>query len=445
MINIATHHKKEILLIITGAVFALITATLANGPLRLIAAFLIPATILVIFIITSTEFSAYLVIFALFSGIFWGLEISGGFLFVTLIFIFAWFLKQFGEAEPKLFLDKTLFAILMYYFFLIASIPDARWPIASYDVLMVYFKLLLFYFIFTNAIDEEKVVKRLTRVLIAAVIISVAYGFYTLLVALGQGKLFETGFRLIGLSANPNALSYYILISIALSSYFFFLTAKKWYIKLSLIFIIIYLTIAQGATLSRGGSIGLAILFLLVIWDFRSRKWPVVAVIAFILIILLFAPKEYFERLSSLSNIWADPSLRWRARLSLGAIELIQQYPFNGLGLGNFLVISNKYINHHLVTHNTLLEVFSESGFAAVVSLVVLVIVVFRNLNYASSTYLKKANYEMYAISRAFRSSLVALCVLSLFDSMQTYFSIWAIFAFSAILNKLARKAEEGQ
>ena len=443
MAEFLAQRKTEIFLFLLGTSVCAITIALANSQLGFYAVLVLPLAVLFLIIITSVELTAYLVIFSLFSGIFWGLEIAGGFLLVTLFFIAAWLLQKSQEAEPYLFVDKTLFAIFVYLLFLLISVTDARWPIVSFGMLLIYGKLILFYLIFTNAVDKQIIVKRAIWVLIAAVIISVTYGFYTILGAVSKGQLFETGFRLIGLSANPNALSYYILISIALLAYFFFLTAKKWQAKVLIVLMIIYLTIAQGATLSRGGSIGLAILFLLIIWDFRQRKWPVVIVLIFIAVILLFAPEAYFERLSSLSNIYSDPSLRWRARLSIGAIELIQQYPFNGIGLGNFLVVSNKYIAHHLVTHNTILEVFSESGFLAALSLVILVVIVFRNLMNASAKYAADENWQMYAISRAFRSSLIALSVLSFFDSMQTYFSIWAIFAFATILNRLAQAGKD--
>ena len=131
---------KKIIALVIAVIISGIAALLANSQLGMNTIFLIPLIVAILFIVTDVELSSYLVIFTLFSGIFWGLEIAGGFFIITAIFIFAWLIQKFFEPEPRIFIENTFFLILIYLFFLLLSILDARWPTASYGILLIYAK-----------------------------------------------------------------------------------------------------------------------------------------------------------------------------------------------------------------------------------------------------------------------------------------------------------------
>ncbi len=424
-------------LLAVGLPLCLAVVYLANSALGLAAAALIPLVAIGISILFSLPLSIYLVTFFLFSGIAWGLELPGGFLLVTLFFIAAWAIEQFLSKEPNIYLDTNMLLIFLLMFFLVVSMIDAPWPQNSWAYLLQYSKLILFFFIFTNAITEKKLMHTLMIVATVSVAISVLYGVYALLSALGGGNILEEGLRLRGLTANPNVLGYTLLIITSFLVYSFFLTAGKRRTKALLLLLIAGSILALGATMSRAGLIGLALLLFLVAWDFRARKWPIIAFALFVIIGLLLLPPEIIERLSMVFTPYQDTSLRWRARLYAGAIELIQAYPFNGLGMGNFIVVSNQFIAKHLGTHNAYLEIWSESGVFAFLAFVGLFLNSRRLLTQAVRHFERSGDLRLVAIGRSLRTSLLALMFVALFGSIQTYFVLWTLFAMATVMSRL--------
>ncbi len=432
-------------LILLGLPLCLLVVYLAGTSLGMAAALVLPMLVLGVSFLLSLPLSIYLVTFFLFSGIAWGLELPGGFLLVTLFFIAAWAIEQFLGKEPKIYLDSNMLLILLLMFFLVVSAIDAPWPQNSWAYLLQYGKLILFFFIFTNAINQSHLMRPLMIVATVSVGISVLYGVYALLAALGGGNILEEGLRLRGLTANPNVLGYNLLIIISFLVYSFFLIAEKRSSKIILLLLVAGSILALGATMSRAGLIGLGLLLFLVAWDFRARKWPIIAFVLFVIIGFLMLPPEIIERLSMIFTPYQDTSLRWRARLYAGAIELIQAYPINGLGLGNFIVVSNQFIAKHLGTHNAYLEIWSESGLFAFLAFVGLFLNSRRLLAQAVQHFEGKGDFWLVAIARSLRTSLLVLMFSALFGSIQTYFVLWTLFAMATVMGRLTVNEQPSQ
>lgn len=400
----------------------------------------LPSIIGFIVILLSLRAAAAIAIFFLFSGIAWGLELAGAFLITAAIFGISVFINKFFLPDNReIFLDRTFLFILFYTLFMLISILDAPYQLVSFPLLLNFAKIVLLYLLIINAFDRNEDFKRIMWIAVLAVFVSCLYGYYEFLTGNLVGDLFEKGFRFRGLTSDPNILAMHILFAVSFLIYFFFYTSRVW-MKLAFVISILFFIVSLVITLSRSAVIALAVLIFIIVWDFRDRKWPVGLILVSFLIFFIAAPDFFIERIQSLGNIQYDPSLRWRARLYEGALDLFFMHPLNGFGLGNFIVISNKFVMRHLVVHNTFLEILAECGVFALLSFILILWSVLRNLRQAASMHLAAQNTTMALICRSLRASIIASLIMGLFLSIQHYMLLWVMFGFATICRKLAPK-----
>lgn len=430
---------SRLVLIIGGVALAVATSLLASSSIGFWSILLLPAAVGLFLVLLSLELATYLITFFVFSGIAWGLELPGGFLLVTLVFISAWVLHQFLEAEPMIYFDSSLPVILLLLLFLVTSLFDAPYPELGFAVLLDFGKILLFYLIFVTAISDERMFRQVFWVAIASVVVSALYGFYQMYQLLQQGTLLPAIVRLRGLTYNPNALALNLVLVVSFFAYLFFLSRDR-RVKLLSLGLAVFGVAAISATVSRAGYIALGVLFLLLAWEFRARRWPVLVVAVLLVLVLLFLPDEYFARLALLLDPMQDASLRWRVRLYLGAVELIQQYPINGLGLGQFVTVSVNYINKPLDTHNTYLQLWAECGPGALLSFLGLFGLAFWRFQHATQYYRERDDVHMQAVCQSLKASVLLIAISAIFGSFQTFYVLWCLFAFGAVAERVVRQ-----
>ena len=322
---------------------------------------LLPGLLLFTYALFSLELTTYVFAFFLFTQIARGLELPGGFFLVTAFFFAVWLLHKFIVRDDQIYLESNGLLILCYVFFLLVSVLDARWQTPSYVMLWMYAKIFLIYFVLVDLLNNERVIQNVIWVIIFSAVFSCLYGVYNFLTNVQEGNVLEIAFRLRGVSGNPNILAINILFAFSFLCYYFLLVYKHWLTRLVLIVAIFAAVAALAATVSRAGIIALGVAFMILTWQFRERKWPVALFLLVAVLAVIYLPEDFVDRLALILDPEKDPSLRWRFKLYVGAIELIQQHPFNGVGLGNFTPLSINYIGKHLDTHNSFLELWSES------------------------------------------------------------------------------------
>lgn len=379
----------------------------------------------------------YLSIFIAFSGIVWGFEIPYGFLGVVFLTGIAWLANIFIKRNFSFPLDKQLLYITGFLFFALFSCFFAYDPIFSLGIFVNFLKLVILYFLIICLITEKKHFVIFLNIIIISVIISVLFGFYSLYVGVATGDLVSLAARVHGLTGDPNILANHALFVLPMFI-FGLLHSKSKRIKLVMMAGIFILVLGIITSLSRSGSIGLVFIIGYFFWRLRGNKKIVIAGGLLILLGLFLIPSLFWEHLTTLSDISRDPSLRWRARLYVGAASLFLEHPITGIGLGNFVLISNQFAGKYLVVHNTYLEIAVENGIFGLIMFLLIIFFTFQNFKIGIRLSLEKNDEKMALFGRSLMIGFSGFLITTLFITLHGYFVFWIIFSLSVVYKRIS-------
>jgi O-antigen ligase len=189
-----------------------------------------------------------------------------------------------------------------------------------------------------------------------------------------EGNLDEGRAAWVGIFANPNEVAYSLVILIPLVAYL--ATPRSWAIRLILGAVSILYVAAIFTTFSRGGLVGLVAVIVLCAW--RKRKLWIMGLVALVIGAgLLFASRNW-SRGEDFSQLDGDASLQQRLGTYQAGLSMFLDHPLLGVGFGCSLVAwplyapAGLYTRGALVTHNTFVQVLSETGVLGLVPFVVL-------------------------------------------------------------------------
>lgn len=145
-------------------------------------------------------------------------------------------------------------------------------------------------------------------------------------------RQYLTGGTFLG-DGNDYSLSLCILfpcmVEVALSSRKFVWKLLAWASSALIVLAII-------ATQSRGGTLGLAAV-LLYLWLRSTRKMVSMVGIAMVgLLVLIYAPPQYFQRMGTVSSMTIDGSAQGRIDMWKASIGMVAHNPVLGIGAGHF-------------------------------------------------------------------------------------------------------------
>jgi putative inorganic carbon (HCO3(-)) transporter len=138
------------------------------------------------------------------------------------------------------------------------------------------------------------------------------------------------------------------------------------------------LLLAIVASQSRGATLGLAcVLFYL--WLRSNRKALSIAAIAVVgVVVLAYAPKEYFDRLGTITNYQSEGSAMGRVHAWQGAMRMMADSPLLGVGAGTFPQAYGTRYNTTgsggwLTAHSSYFLVIGEMGLPGILTFLILV------------------------------------------------------------------------
>jgi putative inorganic carbon (HCO3(-)) transporter len=143
------------------------------------------------------------------------------------------------------------------------------------------------------------------------------------------------------------------------------------------------LTLAVVGTQSRGGSIALGASILYLLMKGRKKMLGLMAVGTLVVVVLLFAPQVYFDRMMTVQNYKADSSAQGRIKAWSSAIRMAVDHPLTGVGAGHFSVAFGKKYRPPgvgqtempwLNAHSMYFQALGEHGFTGIVFLLGLII-----------------------------------------------------------------------
>jgi len=376
-----------------------------------------------------------LCVFLMYTNFFVGISISRGLLPVVLITGVSWLSNKFLRVDFDIRVEKSqITGILLFLFFAVISIFSSTDMIQSFRVLLQFLKLLIFYLLFINIVNDEKKLKFTVYSFLAFMVLSVLYSFYQLY---GGGAISMVVNRMRGLGGDPNLFAARVIFILPFPFLMIF-HAKKLLWKIMYAGLLGILVAGIALSLSRGGAVSLIVVLLTLF--IIKRKTKLIWVLSFLLVVLLifFLPEEFWERINSLSNINLGMSLRNRLRLAKSALFLFINNPLTGVGLGNFIVLSNKFIYIHQYAHSTFLEVAAETGLFGITAFTGLIIVGFKNIISAKKNFDSAGKSFYSTIAESILVGYAGFLVSSAFLSLETDFVLWTIISLGSALYLLS-------
>lgn len=130
---------------------------------------------------------------------------------------------------------------------------------------------------------------------------------------------------------------------------------------------VIVIILAIIATQSRGGTLGVAAVLAYLWWRSPRKLLSATAIAMVGMLVLAYAPAQYFQRMSTVTGMSIDGSAQGRLDAWSGAIGMGAKNPILGIGTGQFAARWGK------TAHSTYFLAFGELGFPGLVCVLVLV------------------------------------------------------------------------
>ncbi len=316
------------------------------------------------------------------------------------------------------------------------SIPRALEPRLAWSSFVDFAKVITMFIVMVNVVRTEL---RWRSMIWLSLLVSLVLSVSALSDYL-TGRLELRGERIggflgRGLFENPNDLALYLVTMIPLALGLLFV-ARSYSKKLFYALCALLMVSGTVVTLSRGGFLGLAFASFVMAWKIgrRNRFATVIIFLMVIVLLFVFVPPEFTDRLLSSVGKHAESSAVARQNLLWRSIFVTITHPFLGVGMSNFHIFS---INEQ-VTHNAYTQVSSEMGIPAMIIYLLFMLSALRRLRRIErETYDTRKRTRVFYLSVALQASLVGYMVSSFFASVAYLWNIYFLIGYALCLHRL--------
>lgn len=259
----------------------------------------------------------------------------------------------------------------------------------------------------------------------------------------------EGGYRISGPIGDPNffAQAMLVLVPISLER---MLHERNRSLRLLAGFAMAVSTMTVVLTYSRGGFLALMVTFIAMFIVYPPRIQVMPYFLIFATVALLLVPKNYYERILSLQEVFQAPTLgfrttdfaiRGRASENAAAFAMFRDHPLIGVGLGNYVDLYQEYSRDLGFTptatersaHNLYLEVLAETGTIGLAAFLVIVWFAVKTVAQARDKFLQAKMSDYVGLVTAFGIGFLGYLVAAVFihSSYPRYFYLLIGIAFS--------------
>ena len=236
----------------------------------------------------------------------------------------------------------------------------ALWPGYAVEALSDLVKMILVFFVLALSVNSERAFRGVLWVLVLGGIFPALGTLRNYL----QGNMFEGRASWVGIFSNPNEVAYCLVVLLPFAAYL--ASVSGWLARSVLLVISLCYLGAIFVTFSRGGIIGIVAITALYAW--RKRSVLLRVSLAVILIGGFLGAGKYWARNEGFSQLDNDVSLQQRMLTYEAGLKMFTDHPILGVGLKCSVVAwplyapPGVYAKKALVTHNTLVQAFGETG-----------------------------------------------------------------------------------
>lgn len=313
-------------------------------------------------------------------------------------------------------------------------------------------KAVVLYFVIVNIVKNQKQVLILIWMLILVGVISSATGLFQYSQGIGL-KLVGSVVRVFGTTENPNILAAELVLIVPITITLF-VNYRSFVLKTVLFCFLIVIIIGIVLTFSRAGMGALVLVLALsaIQFSFRKQNRLTAVFYSFLIILLLilaalpFIPKEYWERMQTITDT-GEIAIASRLDAWKLALNMMVEHPFTGVGYGIFKYeflnqaltssdIKTKFVMLH--AHNLFLHTGAENGILAAVFLLLIMFYSWHQLRQAKRFFRAGNDLIFSGISGALEISLIGFFVMNLVSWHLDLMIFWIIIGLSVVLNKLS-------
>jgi O-antigen ligase len=241
------------------------------------------------------------------------------------------------------------------------GIAGAVWPTYALDACLDLVKMAVIYVLILNTVTSEQ---RL-RIMLWTMVVCGLFPALGSLWNWNQQIRVEGRAAWMGLFANPNEMAYSLVILIPLA--WVLARRARWSGRVLLGLLVAAFLVAIYLSFSRGSLIGLAAVC--VYMGLRQKNGVARAATLGVVLAGALAGSMYWSRNAGFTDIQGDANFNERLTTYRVAWSMYSQSPLLGVGLNCSSVAWPLYaptegLNHHkwLITHNTFIQAFSETG-----------------------------------------------------------------------------------
>ncbi len=361
------------------------------------------------------------------------------------ILAIAWIAYIILKNRQQVWRRPLFYPILVFFVISLASI------FYTYDfanTLTEIVRSASIFFVYLLASMVINSLERFKRFLKAVGFSLVAPVFFAIVQLISQTGLSFAGVnnRLYGTFGHPNALAFYMVLTIGIFiTYFFSLPLEKRNKSIlaipAILFFILLLTYTRGAWLGLGA-------FLILIGFFHYRKAIIALIVVAVLAIGLaptvnnFLFDEFNINLSNVPVIQRitdesseESSIEWRLEVWSDMRRRIVEQPYFGYGLGSFPVLREQSVKGFFEStdaHNDYLRYIIELGF---VGLLAYCFLIFKNIGNLFYRYIKSQTRETKAWLLGGCTLAVSFAIMSFYDNiMQGTAVMWLFWSLMAVV-----------
>lgn len=364
---------------------------------------------------------------------------------LAMVTLFGLLMRMMTSREFELTKSSQNYFILG--FVMMASFAGLPYIKGNYLGFLEVWKVATLYFLVANLVKKRSHIVVMSWALI---ILATVLSLTSMILYMGGTRMWQSERMLRVGGADPNDFSMFLLMVLPLSLSLLENSRSK-LVKGFLVTIFATLILSAFFTRSRGGSIGLAIVLLILIsggFFQKPRKWALpISTILIILILLPFIPSEYWERMKTLTD-FSDPSIRARLEAWRLGLYMISQHPFLGVGLGNFsknvtrlapLTPGIRVIRSG-VAHNAYISIAAETGIITLFFFLLIIISAFRSLRKNQGLFQERGDFLLSSLCRSLLIGLIGYTVSTMFLSQELSRSAWILFGLAAAMEDIQAK-----
>lgn len=247
-----------------------------------------------------------------------------------------------------------------------------------------------------------------------------------------------------GLAGNPNDLALMLNLVLPITGALFVITRSPW-IRIATALGTLLSIAAVIATFSRAGFITLAAIGALTVLAMIRRGAIVtgLGIIFLLTVTLAVVPRDYYDRLATITNIEADPTGSAQGRWEdwLLSVDYIQAHPITGAGLGQDLLALNAARGRETwrSVHNAYLQAAVDLGLPGAALLIALLFCSFQNAWRVRRQAARAGHADLAVLAQAVSISLWAFTIAAFFHPIAYQFYFFCLAGLAVALVNVNR------